>query len=47
MEENNNLVVEHTEHFSAETIYAAKVFELLSPDLRIEILEILRNIQSK
>lgn len=47
MEEKNNLVVERTEHFSAETIYAAKIFERLSPDLRIEILEILRKMQNK
>lgn len=47
MEENNSFVVERPEHFSAETIYAAKIFERLSPDLRIEILEILRKIQNK
>ncbi len=40
-QENNKT---EAEEFSAVTVYAAQIFERLSPELRAEILEILRKL---
>ncbi|MGN0678670.1 MAG: hypothetical protein ACI4JS_03305 [Oscillospiraceae bacterium] len=47
---NVNKCENHTEkqtnEFSAETIYAAKIFKQLSPEMQVEILEVLRQLNN-
>lgn len=40
--ERENNTKKQTVEYSAETLYAAKIFKQLSPEMRIEILEYLR-----
>lgn len=44
VKERENHTEKQTVEYSAETIYAAKLFERLSPEMQKEILEVLRQI---
>ena len=47
VKERENHTEKQTVDYSAETIYAAKLFERLSPEMRKEILDVLRQIEGR